>query len=85
MSWAVFLTSIALLGIGLFNAEMALSEKGFYGISFVLSLFSIITVQKNVRDMTNEYGETDPAAFQGVKRGLEVAKGAVDIFDRIDS
>ena len=30
---------------------MLLSEKGFYGLSMVLSLFGVITVQKNVRDM----------------------------------
>ncbi|MBF0121714.1 MAG: hypothetical protein HQK79_23030 [Desulfobacterales bacterium] len=89
ISWAVFFASIALLGIGLFNVTMALSEKGFYGISFVLSLFAIITVQKNVRDMTNEYGETDPSAFRGISKGLNEAKNAVeevvDIIDKIDS
>lgn len=85
MSWAVFFAAIALLCIGLFNAEMALSEKGFYGISFILSLFSMITVQKNVRDMTDEYGETDPSAFQGVRRGLDFANEAVDVLDRIET
>lgn len=42
--------SIALLTIGLYNAELALSEKGFFGMAFVLSMFAAITVQKNVRD-----------------------------------
>lgn len=83
MCWAVFASSIALLGIGLFNAEMALSEKGFYGISFVLSLFSIITVQKNIRDMTNEYGETDSTAFRGINLGLKTVNETVDIIDSI--
>ncbi|WP_046018435.1 inner membrane protein YiaA [Marinomonas sp. S3726] len=54
MCWAAFCSSIALLGIGLFNAEMALSEKGFYVMAFILSLFSIVTVQKNVRDLDND-------------------------------
>ncbi|WP_036181508.1 inner membrane protein YiaA [Marinomonas sp. MED121] len=54
MCWAAFFSSIALLGIGLFNAEMALSEKGFYVMAFILSLFSIVTVQKNVRDLGNK-------------------------------
>lgn len=85
MCWAIFASSIALLGIGLFNAEMTLSEKGFYCISFVLSLFSIITVQKNIRDMTNEYGETNPAVFHGVSSGWETAAETVDILDTINS
>lgn len=63
LSWGAFASSIALLIIGLINADMLLSEKGFYGLAFTLSLFAIITVQKNVRDMTNASGETDPEAI----------------------
>lgn len=50
ISWVAILISIALLVIGLWNATLLLSEKGFYGMSFALSLFSAIAVQKNVRD-----------------------------------
>ncbi len=50
LSWFVTIASILLLVIGLWNAEMELSEKGFYGMSFILSLFSAIAVQKNTRD-----------------------------------
>ena len=50
ISWASTAISIALLTIGLINAEMSLSEKGFYAMAYVLSLFAAITVQKNVRD-----------------------------------
>jgi uncharacterized membrane protein YiaA len=50
LSWASILLAILLLVIGLWNATMFLSEKGFYGMSFVLSLFAAITVQKNTRD-----------------------------------
>jgi len=39
-----------LLIIGLWNADLGLSEKGFYGMSFTLSLFAAIAVQKNTRD-----------------------------------
>lgn len=81
MGWAAFFSSIALLVIGLFNAEMLLSEKGFYGISFLLSLFSVVTVQKNIRDMTNEKGETDPEAFPRAQKGLDIAVGAAEITD----
>ena len=42
--------SILLLIIGLRNADLLVSEKGFYGMAYVLSLFASVTVQKNVRD-----------------------------------
>lgn len=50
ISWFSTLLSILLLIIGLWHAEMDLSEKGFYGMSFLLSLFAAIAVQKNIRD-----------------------------------
>ncbi|WP_312473726.1 inner membrane protein YiaA [Neobacillus sp.] len=51
ISWFALIVSIALMAIGLYNAgSIVLSEKGFYGMAFVLSLFAAITVQKNVRD-----------------------------------
>lgn len=51
ISWFALIAAISLMAIGLFNAgSIILSEKGFYGISFVLSLFAVVTVQKNVRD-----------------------------------
>lgn len=51
LCWISLGISIALLGVGLFNATLLPSEKGFYGISFVLTLFAIVAVQKNVRDI----------------------------------
>lgn len=51
VAWFSVIASISLLVIGLWNAEMLLSEKGFYGLAMVLSLFSVIAVQKNVRDL----------------------------------
>ncbi len=50
LSWVSTGCAIGLLIVGLINAELALSEKGFYAMAFVLSLFSAVTVQKNVRD-----------------------------------
>ncbi|KVN16651.1 hypothetical protein WT08_04130 [Burkholderia sp. MSMB1552] len=44
-SWA------ALLAIGLFNATLMHSEKGFYAMSFALALFGSVAVQKNTRDI----------------------------------
>lgn len=46
-----FFSSIALMAVGLFNAELLPSEKGFYGIAFFLCLFGSIAVQKNIRDL----------------------------------
>ncbi len=51
LSWFTTITSIVLLVVGLRNADLALSEKGFYGMSFTLALFSAIAVQKNTRDL----------------------------------
>lgn len=50
ISWFTTLTSIVLLVVGLRNADLSLSEKGFYGMAFTLSLFAAIAVQKNTRD-----------------------------------
>ncbi|MBO0589200.1 inner membrane protein YiaA [Sporosarcina sp. E16_8] len=51
ISWLALIISILLMTIGLYNAgSIVLSEKGFYGMAFVLSIFAAITVQKNVRD-----------------------------------
>jgi uncharacterized membrane protein YiaA len=51
LSWFTTITSVVLLTVGLWNAELTKSEKGFYAMSFVLSLFAAIAVQKNTRDM----------------------------------
>ncbi|QEE48715.1 hypothetical protein FUA48_03745 [Flavobacterium alkalisoli] len=51
ISWFTTFAAILLLIIGLWNADMELSEKGFYGMSFTLSLFAAIAVQKNTRDL----------------------------------
>ncbi len=51
ISWFTTFASIILLVIGLWNADMELSEKGFYGMSYTLSIFAAVAVQKNTRDM----------------------------------
>lgn len=50
ISWFCTVLSILLLVIGLWNATLLRSEKGFYGMSFTLALFAAVAVQKNVRD-----------------------------------
>lgn len=51
LCWLSFMLAVLLLAIGLWNATLASSEKGFYAMSFLLSLFAATAVQKNVRDV----------------------------------
>lgn len=51
ISWFSTIAAVVLLIIGLWNADMLLSEKGFFGMAFALSLFASIAVQKNTRDL----------------------------------
>ena len=51
LCWASVAICIVLLALGLWNATMTLSEKGFYIMAFLLSLFGSVAVQKNIRDL----------------------------------
>ena len=51
LAWFSTLLSIVLLTVGLWNADLIKSEKGFYAMSFTLSMFAAIAVQKNTRDL----------------------------------
>lgn len=71
ISWFATLLAIALLVVGLWNATLALSEKGFYGIAFTLSLFAAIVVQKNTRDLQAfEKQKSETATFDEVHTNL---------------
>lgn len=48
--WFASMSAIALLIIGLWNATLLPSEKGFYAFAFLLALFGAVAVQKNTRD-----------------------------------
>jgi uncharacterized membrane protein YiaA len=50
LSWFCTILSIILLVVGLWNATMLPSEKGFYAFAFLLAMFGAIAVQKNTRD-----------------------------------
>jgi uncharacterized membrane protein YiaA len=52
LCWVSLVLVILLLGVGLFNAKLASSEKGFYAMAYLLSLFGAVAVQKNVRDLS---------------------------------
>ncbi len=51
LSWFATILSIVLLAVGLWNAVLLPSEKGFYAFAFLLAIFGAITVQKNTRDV----------------------------------
>ena len=51
LCWISLGVSILLLTVGLYHSPLTLSEKGFFGMSFVLSMFAAVAVQKNVRDV----------------------------------
>lgn len=58
-----FVISILLLLVGLWNATLLPSEKGFYGIAFFLCIFGSICVQKNIRDTQPKPTPHEPAPF----------------------
>ncbi|NTS75750.1 hypothetical protein HR060_02620 [Catenovulum sp. SM1970] len=50
LAWFASISAIGLLVVGLINADLLLSEKGFYAMAYILSLFAAVTAQKNIRD-----------------------------------
>ena len=57
LSWFAVLLSILLLVIGLWNASLLPSQKGYYAFAFILALYGSIAVQKNTRDDLEAKGE----------------------------
>lgn len=51
LCWVSIILVLLLLAVGLWNAKLQASEKGFYAMGFILALFAAVAVQKNVRDM----------------------------------
>ena len=62
LSWFSTILAVVLLIIGLWNAELLPSEKGFYSFAFILAMFSAVAVQKNVRDIQS--AEREPTHHQ---------------------
>jgi uncharacterized membrane protein YiaA len=50
LAWVSVMLCVALMAVGLWNATLTPSEKGFYAMAYLLSLFAAIAVQKNTRD-----------------------------------
>lgn len=64
IAWFSLVLALSLLAIGLWNAgSMTLSEKGFYGLGFAMSLFASVAVQKNVRDLAR-FKAAEPDTWQ---------------------
>ena len=67
LCWVSLLLAVLLLTIGLWNATLAASEKGFYAMAFLLALFGAVAVQKNIRDVAQfnrAHPEIDGAAAE---------------------
>ncbi|USX26975.1 YiaA/YiaB family protein [Oxalobacteraceae bacterium OTU3CINTB1] len=52
LCWLSLMLTLLLLTVGLMNATLTMSEKGFYAMAFLLGLFGAVAVQKNVRDIS---------------------------------
>jgi uncharacterized membrane protein YiaA len=52
LAWVALTLAVLLTAIGLWNSDLDLASKGFYAMSYVLSLFAAVAVQKNVRDIS---------------------------------
>ena len=61
-SWAALLIGAITYLTGLWNATLQNSEKGFYAMAFLLSLFAAVAVQKNVRDVARAAPATSAEA-----------------------
>jgi uncharacterized membrane protein YiaA len=51
LCWVGAGAAVVLLSVGLWNAPLADSEKGFYAMAYALAVFAAVAVQKNVRDL----------------------------------
>ncbi len=66
LCWFSLGLAVLLLTIGLWNATLAASEKGFYAMAFLLALFGSVAVQKNIRDVA-QYNRAHPELEGGVE------------------
>ena len=64
LAWVALTMAVLLTTIGLWNSDLDLASKGFYAMSYVLSLFAAVAVQKNVRDISAADALTGVPAWQ---------------------
>lgn len=72
LCWASVVICCVLLALGLWNATLALSEKGFYLMTFALSLFGAVAVQKNIRDLDYLRQHETPAELKNAPNKSEI-------------
>ena len=58
-SWIALGTGMIGFLVGLWRAEMALNEKGYYFTILMFGLFAVISLQKSVRDRLENIPVTD--------------------------
>jgi uncharacterized membrane protein YiaA len=58
-SWVALGAGMVGYLVGLWRAEMLLNEKGYYFTVLMFGLFSVISLQKSVRDKLENYPVTD--------------------------
>ncbi len=80
LSWFSTIAAMILLTIGLWNATLLLSEKGFYGMAYALSLFAVITVQKNTRDLAATDSSTSDNDGKSNKEGSNKLVERIGLF-----
>lgn len=61
LAWFSVLGALLLLVVGLWNATLPYSVRGFLGMAYALALFAAIAVQKNTRDALAA-GDREPAS-----------------------
>lgn len=64
LSWVSLVLCLLLMAVGLWNATVDRSEKGFFAMAFLLSLFGAIAVQKNTRDIAASETPTAELTFR---------------------
>ena len=63
LAWFSVLSALLLLFVGLWNATLPYSTRGFLGMAYALALFAAIAVQKNTRDALQAGDATPMRAF----------------------
>ena len=71
-SWAGLLTGSISYRTGLWNANLELSEKGYYFTILMYGLYSAVSLQKAVRDQLEGIRVT--AIYYGIKRNCSAFK-----------
>lgn len=60
ISWLAVIVAIGMFVNGLFGVNITLSERGFYAMAMLLTLFGAIAIQKNTRDLAAPVQQSTP-------------------------